>query len=143
MLRTLLFALVLTLGFANQSLAIEPLILMRYGDAYHAIQKYNVNGIFVFTASWCEPCKKMKKDTWTPLMSQIKTKYIIYFVDVEAEPDIVKKWQAMGMVQNIPAYALTTRGGTRIISYDAGYRNKSNLMKWVNDGILSLKKRRR
>jgi hypothetical protein len=36
----------------------------------------------------------MKADVWTPLMPNLKAKYIVYFVDIDAEPEVARKLRA-------------------------------------------------
>jgi len=140
MLRTLLMFLVL----ATSSLTLaedqqKPLVLNSYTDAHNAMKKYNAHGIFVFHAKWCAPCRKMQTESWTPLMPILKKNYIVYFVDIDVETDIVTKWKQQGRLQNgIPAYAMTTRGGSKLMLYGEGYRDKNTFIQWFNNGIRKL-----
>ena len=121
----------------------EPIILKSYAEAHAAMKKYKVPGIFIFTAQWCEPCHTMKKETIMPLMPRLKTKYIVYFVDTDAETEVAQAWQETKRLQSIPAYALTTRGGEYLIGYDEGYKTQAGFIKWINDSVRAYNKRQK
>ena len=113
----------------------KPLVLKTYKDAMESMAKYDVPGIFVFQASWCDPCHKMDKDCWEPLMAEIKSKYIIYFVDIDGERKVFDAWYKMGMIKNVPAYAITNRGATKLVTYGEGYRDRDEFVNWANAEI--------
>ena len=144
MLRALVMFLILSLS----SLALaedqqKPLVLNSYADAYSAMQKYNAPGIFVFYADWCQPCKRMKTDTWTPMMPELRKQSIVYFVNVDVETAIVAKWNATGKAKSLPAYAMFSRGAKDLILYGEGYRSKDELVKWANAGIAAYMAKRK
>ncbi len=134
MFRALLVFLIFSI--VNVSLA-QP--LNSYADAYNAMKKHNAPGVIIFSASWCKPCQKMKKETWEPLMKQLQKNYIVYFVDVDAEPEIVaslkKRNPHILMLKGIPAYFITTKGATKIVAYGEGYKTQEQLRSWANTGI--------
>ncbi len=137
MLRVMLMWLVLSLSsLASAADQPEPLVLQSYGDAYRAMQKHNVPGIFVFQARWCGPCHQMKRDVWTPLMPQLKTQYIIYFVDIDVEKDVAKKWKEdLKLLSTLPAYAIITNGATGIVAFSSGYKDQATFVRWMNTSI--------
>lgn len=137
MLRTLLMFLMLSLS----SLALaedqqKPLVLNTYDDAIKAMQKYDAPGIFVFWAKWCEPCKKMQADVWQPLMPKLRPKYIVYYVNVDAEPKVVEQWKKLPkMPKSIPAYVIVSEGAKKVVAYGEGYRNRATFIEWLNVSI--------
>ena len=140
MLRALLMFLMLSLS--SLTLAADqqkPLVLKSYDDAYKAMQKHKVPGIFVFHAKWCEPCKEMRKDVWNPLMPHLKKRYIVYFVDIEVETEIVAKWKKQNpkLLTIVPAYAIVAPGATTLVAYAQGYKDQKTWLKWMLDSILA------
>ena len=66
--------------------------LLGYEKAYNVAMKSGQPLIVVFGASWCAPCKKMKKDVLVPLMESKKlAEYLVAYVDVDKQPEIYKK----------------------------------------------------
>ncbi len=138
MLRTLLMFLLLTMSSLTMAAdQHKPLVLNSYKDAYNAIHKYSVPGIIIFHADCCDPCQRMKKDTWAPLMPGLRKNYIVYFLNVDEEKDAVAQWkkQDARFVASLPAYAFVSQGGSELIAYGQGYRNKTDLVKWAKDKV--------
>lgn len=133
-----LTASIISVGYANEP---EPIVLTSYKQALDTMRKHNAPGIFVFSATWCEPCHRMKRETWEPLMDEIKSKYILYFIDIDAEPKVYAAYYQQGRVRHVPAYCITNKGASCTIAYAEGYKDKVTFVKWANAEIARWKNR--
>lgn len=75
-----------------------------------------------FYAVWCNPCKMME-----PIMEEIAKKVTVKRIDVDAEPEMAKKYNVM----SIPTLILLK--DDQIVKQVVGYQNKEAL-----DKLLSL-----
>lgn len=119
----------------------SPSLLKTYGDALADMKMRNMPGIIIFHAKWCGPCKRMRKDTWNPLMEELQKKYVVYFVDVDVEKKVVQEWRKKDkdFIKSIPAYGILSPNGD-IEKYGHGYRNQKTIMAWIDfKGCIILK----
>jgi len=76
----------------------------------------------------------MKRDTFTPMMPELKKYYVVYFVDIDVEKSVADKWRERGMVKGVPCYALLDRGGSTILAYGVGNRSTTAFTAWIQEG---------
>jgi hypothetical protein len=65
-------------------------------------------------------------------MPNLKAKYIVYFVDIDAEPEVARKLRAN---MSVPAYAITTNGATGWVAYSEGYKDRAEFVRWMHTSI--------
>ena len=138
MFRVLIFSLILLL--CSQVCATEPVVLKNYGDAITMMQKHNAPGIVIFTADWCAPCKRLRKETLTPIMPSLSKNFVVYIVNVDKEPKVAESWRKVNRLKDLPSYHLLSRGGKRVIGSGSGFIDKVSFVKWGN-GIIANWKR--
>lgn len=134
-MKTVALLLILGLFAFNAPAAEQVTVLRSYNDAINMIRKHKVPGLLIFTASWCEPCQRMKRETFDSLVPKLRSTYVVYYVDIDRESDVAARWRKEGGVNSTPAYALINNRGTTVAVYGEGYRSRQDFIKWMNDGI--------
>lgn len=85
--------------------------------------------LLYFTASWCGPCQMMKQQTWpNPLVQQALERYAFTTVDVDAEPEIAKKWAVRAM----PTYVIVDSSGSHELTRRSGFLDAHQMANWLN-----------
>jgi thioredoxin-like negative regulator of GroEL len=137
-------ALLLILGlFALKAPAAEQVTVLRsYADAIAMIKEHKVPGLLIFSAEWCGPCQKMKRETFDSLVPKLRSTYVVYNVDIDKEPEVTARWRKIGGISSVPAYAIINNKGTVVAVYGEGYKSRQEFIKWMNDGIDSWNKER-
>jgi thiol:disulfide interchange protein len=106
-----------------------------YDEAINIAQQYNTQLFLIFTASWCEPCKKMKAEVWPDERVQGLLKdYVIYVVDVDRERAVANGLR----VRTIPAYGVfdVSSGTVKSLQIASGSRNVEEFVAWfIEDDV--------
>jgi hypothetical protein len=84
----------------------------------------------------------MFQESWQPLMPVLRQKYIVYFVDIEVEHKTYANWDKYNNVTSVPAYAVVNKGATKLIDYEEGFKNKDDLLSWLNTSVVEWNNRR-
>jgi thiol-disulfide isomerase/thioredoxin len=123
---------------SNIDAANDPIstTLETYNEAHLFMRQNNAAGFIVFTAQWCQPCKKFHNETIAPLLPQLKQKYVVYTVDV-TNPDTVdsQQWRNYKMLDYLPSYAILSRGGDYILGWNSGFKTQEELIAWMNEVV--------
>lgn len=73
--------------------AVEKVEFLEYEKAYNVAMNSGQPLIVVFSATWCPPCQKMKKDVLIPMMKSGQLDdYLVAYVDIDKQPSIYRKW---------------------------------------------------
>lgn len=85
--------------------------------------------LYIFTADWCAPCKKLKTMLYKDL--DIPKWYDISMIDIDQFPEIAKKYS----VKVIPTTLLLDDGKevARITGYSSSYKNQLKNLRKSND----------
>ena len=91
--------------------------------------------LLIFTASWCPPCQKMKKESWSnPTIKKVikKHDYTMYWLDVDKVYNraYMKAWK----VKTIPKIIMVRTYKKKYFQEikRSGYKNTKDLQKWLN-----------
>ena len=78
-------------------------------------KKQNKPALIAFHASWCPPCKEMKRVTYhDPEVIQTADNFIRIMIDVDKQGDIAEKYN----IGPIPAYVILDSNGVVIDTFD-------------------------
>ncbi|PXY02432.1 hypothetical protein DF185_07220 [Marinifilum breve] len=85
-LKTIKNLISIILVFGLTSIASAQSSISSYDDALKLAQEKNQNILLFFTASWCTPCKQMKKEVFTdPEVSEkILAQHILVYCDIDS-----------------------------------------------------------
>ena len=95
-------------------------------------QQYDKELFFIFTASWCGPCKKMKAEVWPDERVQgLLKEYVVYVVDVDRERAVADRMR----VKTIPAYGIfeVLSGKVKPLRIASGGRNVEEFVTWLTE----------
>jgi len=103
-----------------------------YNEALDIAQQYDKELFFIFTASWCGPCKKMKAEVWPDERVQgLLKEYVVYVVDVDRERAVADRMR----VKTIPAYGIfeVLSGKVKPLRIASGGRNVEEFVTWLTE----------
>lgn len=108
--------MILFLLTSSITLANPPAFMQNYDDAMSVSKELHQPSILIFTAEWCLPCKKLKKD-----LSKYAAKFedtTIAIIDIDKYPELANKYQ----VKTIPRSIFFNAKGEKIKDI-TGYSN--------------------
>jgi len=129
MTRVAIVASLFTVGFAAGAAFGEPEVFSQNG--FEADQRAAAEAgklqVAYFTATWCPPCKKMKKETWVSeeVVSWVDTNAIITPVDVDKYAALARRYKA----RSIPTTIVIL--GDKEVARVTGYMSASKFTKWL------------
>ena len=103
-----------------------------YSEAITISRQYNKPLFLIFSATWCNPCKKMKSDVWPDeRVKEALEEYVVYMVDVDRERVVVDEVK----IRAIPAYGIfdTSSGKIKPLRIATGGRNVEEFITWLVD----------
>lgn len=126
MFKKILWTILLLNVFFNSSLAIEYAVYTSsLQDSLIESENSKKDVLVVFTADWCDFCRKMKKDIDdNPILLD---NLIICYIDHDDHPELVKEYK----VRNIPDYFLLRKGVET--KRKVGYSNLNDFKKWLKN----------
>lgn len=98
--------------------------------------------IVVYSATWCGPCNRMRRDVWPreDVKAALAANGVkLYFADFDSkDPQIIKGKLKYG-INSIPTM-LFMDGSHRLVSRAEGYMLPRNLINWINESSLKVKR---
>jgi thioredoxin-like negative regulator of GroEL len=84
-----------------------------------------------FSASWCPPCQRMKRDVWTDASVEafVKQHAVAVYVDVDQDSETAKRFN----VQSMPTMVILK--GDQEIARTSGGRSADALIAWMERSI--------
>lgn len=108
-----------------QSVKTEYLVANSFEEALSLSAKKNKNILLITTASWCNPCQRMKKDVFPRQdVKEAMSKYIIYFADADRE----RKFN----IGSIPNYGIVNKN-KNLIRQSEGYLSANEFIQWLSN----------
>jgi len=104
-----------------------------YDQAAQIAQQQNKPLLLAFHASWCPPCKMMKKETYTnaEVINMIESNFVPIMVDVDSQKKLVEKFN---IVNGIPAYTIVKADGT-ILSEFIGFNESAKFIEKLKSAL--------
>ncbi len=102
-----------------------------YNEALEAAQADGNNVLLIFTASWCGPCKSMKKNVYySPQVRNISQRFewVTIDVDMKSNQDLSRKFGVRG----IPAHVIVNSKGSKVASR-SGSCSASHFAGWLKE----------
>lgn len=126
----LVFAAAVLAAPAPMAMANPPFTQVAYDDAVKANATDGKVLVVVFTATWCGPCQRMKRESWpqAQVTQWFERNGTAILVDVDQNPQVA---QALS-VQGIPLLVAFKDG--KEVSRSVGFRSASQLVSWL-DGL--------
>ena len=90
-------------------------------------QKQNKPLFLYFTASWCEPCQRLKTTTWAdPDVESALAEYVPVKIDIDEHPEIAKKYPSDG----IPHFVVLQQDGS-VLKDSVGAVPSGEFIAWL------------
>jgi thioredoxin-like negative regulator of GroEL len=81
-----------------------------------------------FTASWCEPCQRLKTTAWASEdVEKALSSYVPVKIDIDEHPDLAKKYPS----QSIPHFVIAQPDGT-LLRQQMGAGPINEFVAWLN-----------
>ena len=135
MWKVITLMLCLCVGGVTNAQEDKPIVLNSYKDAKEMMLEYNIPGLLIFHAEWCQPCQWMHRDTFGPMDEALRKLYVVYYVDIDKEPKVYEEWRKISKITKIPAYAISNCGGVVMIGYKEGYLGRTAFTNWMNGRV--------
>ncbi|GAB5497544.1 MAG: hypothetical protein Phyf2KO_26240 [Phycisphaerales bacterium] len=128
-MRTLRFGFVIVLLLRAAGSFAEPEVFSDAGfetDETFAVENDKLHVIY-FTASWCPPCKKMKKTTWVDesLVSWLDEYAVVSAVDVDESPQLSREFRVRAMP------TIVVMREDEELARTVGYQGPSEFKDWL------------
>jgi len=79
-----------------------------------------------FTATWCPPCKQMRRTTWTEeSVAGALSDYIPVKIDIDQSPDIARQYQ----IDSVPTMVVLDHGES--VKSKVGYVSGAEFVEWL------------
>lgn len=103
-----------------------------YQTGLQQAKQENKAVLMVFSASWCPPCKEMKKTTYknSDVKQLVESKFVPIYLDSDKETALAEKFN----VQGIPAYYVLKSDGSQVKSF-IGYHDAEEFSAVLNDSL--------
>ena len=99
--------------------------------ALNQAKQQNKPLLIAFHASWCPPCRQMKKTTYhDPEVIKMSESFIRLIIDSDAQPAIANIYNVRG----IPAYVILRPDGSKIKSF-TGYHSPADFIAKLKTAI--------
>jgi len=107
----------------------DPFSDLSYEAALALARKEHKLLLVDFTASWCEPCKKMEKDTWgaADVRTWLSANALAVQIDVDEQEELAKRFR----IEAMPT-VIAVRAGEEFERF-TGYRDAPRFLAWAND----------
>jgi len=107
----------------------DPFSELGYDAALEQAKKEHKLLLVDFTASWCQPCKKMEKDTWGAgeVRTWLTANALAVQIDVDAQKELAQRFQ----IEAMPT-VIAMRDGAEFDRF-VGYRDAKQFLAWGED----------
>ncbi len=117
----LILALLLMLSIGCQDTTVQPKRIEVATNSQYMLAFFN--------ATWCEPCKKMKRDVWNQaeIKQVLRTKGVNFYpIDADNNPQYVRNYRVTGLPTTILFKAVDNGQGLQWVEIGrfVGYRDK-------------------
>lgn len=102
-----------------------PEILGDFSEAVARSRETGEDVLFVFTAAWCGPCRRMKADLLQN--KHLLEGRILCLIDLDSNRDLAREHE----VRSIPAYGLWRND--QIVKKGTGYKSIDRLREWMDE----------
>lgn len=97
-----------------------------YKEALEMAEVTKQKILVVFSASWCDPCKKLKSEVLSsPEIKELLKNYLIIYIDIEAERELSRRFG----VEALPSYFVVHK--KEITKQGEGFRNVAEFKTWL------------
>lgn len=87
----------------------------------------------MFTAKWCAPCGRMKKETILPLLPLLKRLFVVRMVDVDEDKETVQSFKkASAWDGSIPHLVLISEDNV-LKKESTGYKDIGQFVNWISE----------
>ena len=109
-----------------------------YWDALEESKKDKKRLFVLFTASWCSPCQKFKKEVLfrKDIWKFLNDNCVIYFLDIDKERGVAQLFRKYKIWHgSVPTSFVFSNDGKYILGILTGYKSINNFAKWYNSSI--------
>ena len=102
-----------------------------YDQAVQIAQQQNKPLLLAFHASWCPPCRDMKRITYhNPKVIKISQSFIRVMIDYDTQKSLVNRYN----IQRIPTYVILRSDGSTLESF-TGYYSPTDFLAKLKTAI--------
>lgn len=106
-----------------------------YADAHAAAVKQDKRMFVMFTASWCDPCTRFKRNVLyrKAIWESLEKWFVIHLVDTDVETETVTLFRKTGYPCNtVPTLFFLNQGATKVTGVNVGGLSATNFRRWYN-----------